>query len=182
MRRTVFAFVLLALAASLDAQPTPTRNVRNAHEIYRELTVDPASVGKVKDSFPAFLEYQDLVMFHPTFGYYSSGRVSFTDDYQTFPIVLAPVFGQMIAEQIFRMWNGMRQAGTLDEKATFTIGEFGPGNGALAESILEYIQAQAPNDRRWAAIRSPDGLCVLRPIAGPQRDSKEAQRAFWRSL
>jgi SAM-dependent MidA family methyltransferase len=151
LRRTVFVFVLLALA-SLDAQQTPTRNVRNAHEIYRELTVDPASVGKVKDYFPAFLEYQDLVMFHPKFGYYSSGRVSFTDDYQTFPIVLAPVFGNMIAEQVFHMWDGMRQSGTLDDKGTFTIGEFGAGNGALAESILEYIQAQALNDRRWAAF------------------------------
>ena len=151
MRRTVFVFVLLALA-SLDAQQTPTRNVRNPHEIYRELTVDPASVGKVKDHFPAFLEYQDLVMFHPKFGYYSSGRVSFTNDYQTFPIVLAPVFGNMIAEQVFHMWDGMRQSGTLDDKGTFTIGEFGAGNGALAESILEYIQAQALNDRRWAAF------------------------------
>ena len=151
MRRTVFVFVLLALA-SLDAQQTPTRNVRNPHEIYRELTVDPASVGKVKDHFPAFLEYQDLVMFHPRFGYYSSGRVSFTNDYQTFPIVLAPVFGNMIAEQVFHMWDGMRQSGTLDDKGTFTIGEFGAGNGALAESILEYIQAQALNDRRWAAF------------------------------
>lgn len=152
MSRIVFVFVLLALASSLDAQQTPTRSVRNGHEIYRELTVDPASVGKVKDYFPAFLEYQDLVMFHPKFGYYSSGRVSFTDDYQTFPIVLAPVFGNMIAEQVFHMWDGMRQAGTLDDKGTFTIGEFGAGNGALAESILEYIQAQALNDRRWAAF------------------------------
>ncbi len=152
MRRFIVVFVLLALVASVDAQQTPTRNVRNAHEIYRELTVHPASVGKVKDYFPAFLEYQDLVMFHPKFGYYSSGRVSFTDDYQTFPIVLAPVFGNMIAEHVFHMWDGMRQSGTLDDKGTFTIGEFGAGNGALAESILEYIQAQALNDRRWAAF------------------------------
>ena len=152
LRRIAFAFVLLALSSSLDARQAPARNVRNAHEIYRELTIDPASVGKVKDSFLAFLEYQDLVMFHPTFGYYSSGRVSFSDDYQTFPIVLAPAFGNMIAEHVFQMWDGMRQSGALNEKEPFTIGEVGAGNGTLAESILEYIDAQAVNDRRWAAF------------------------------
>lgn len=152
LARTVVVFVLLVLVSSLDAQSTRTRRTRNAHEIYRELTVDPGSVGKVKDYFPAFLEYQDMVMFHPTFGYYSSGRVDFNDDYQTFPIVLAPTFGNMIAEQIFQMWDGMRQSGTLTEKDTFTIGEFGPGNGVLAESILDYIQTQASTQPRWAAF------------------------------
>lgn len=151
-RRLLCVFVLLALAASLDARQTQTRRVRNAHEIYRELAVDPASVGKVKDAFLAFLEYQDLVMFHPSFGYYSSGRVSFSDDYQTFPIVLAPAFGNMIAEHVFHMWDGMRQSGALNDMDTFTIGEVGAGNGTLAESILEYIDARAANDRRWAAF------------------------------
>ena len=152
LKRLVVAFVLLALAASLDAQQAPTRSVRNPHEIYREITVDPASVGQVKDHFLSFLEYQDMVMFHPRFGYYSSGRVSFSDDYQTFPIVLAPAFGNMIAEHVFQMWDGMRQSGALDDKSPFTIGEFGAGNGALAESILEYIDARSNDDQRWAAF------------------------------
>ena len=152
LKRIVFVFVLLSLASSLDGRQTNARKVRNAHEIYRELTVDPASMGRVKEYFPAFLEYQDMVMFHPTFGYYSSGRVSFTEDYQTFPIVLAPAFGQMIVEQVFHMWDGMRQSGVLDDKDTFTIGEFGAGNGALAESILEYIGTKADTDPKWAAF------------------------------
>jgi SAM-dependent MidA family methyltransferase len=150
--RIVLVTVLVALVAALDARQAATRNVRNAHEVHRELTVDPAAVANVKDHFPSFREYQDLVLFHPTFGYYASGRVSFSDDYQTFPIVLAPAFGQMIAEQVFQMWAGMRQAGTLGDTDTFTIGEFGAGNGAMAESILDYIQSQAGSDRRWAAF------------------------------
>lgn len=148
----VVAFVLLALLAPLDARQTTVRQVRNPHEVFRELAIDPSSAGAVKDHFPAFLEYQDLVMFHPAFGYYASGRVDFFDDYQTFPIVLAPSFGQMIAEQVFRMWDGMRQSGTLNDKDPFTIGEFGAGNGVLAESILEHIEARAASDRRWAAF------------------------------
>ena len=151
-RIVILVFVLLSVASSLDARQTNARRLRNAHEIYREITVDPGSLGKVKDYFPAFLEYQDMVMFHPKFGYYSSGRVSFTDDYQTFPIVLAPAFGNMIAEHLFAMWDGMRQSGTLEEKDTFTIGEFGAGNGAMAESILDYIHTQAGRDLQWAAF------------------------------
>jgi len=152
LTRIIIAFALIALTSSVDALQTNARRIRNAHEIYREITVDLESVGKVKDYFPAFREYQDLVMFHPKFGYYSSGRVSFTDDYQTFPIVLAPAFGNMIAEHLFQMWGGMRQSGALNDKEPFTIAEFGAGNGAMAESILDYLQAQAGRNPQWAAF------------------------------
>ena len=76
------------------------------------------------------------------------------------------------------MWDGMRQAGTLGQKDTFTIGEFGAGNGALAESILEYIQSQA--GQRWAmgGVRQAGGVCLLRPIAGAQRIQKKRNQRF----
>ena len=144
---TLLAPVILALA------PIPLRAERqliNAGEIHDEIAVSPAAQAAVQDTFPSFLEYQDLVMFHPKFGYYGSGRVSFSTDYQTFPIVLAPYFGHMIAEQIFRMWEGMRAAGTLKPGETFTIGEFGAGNGAMAESILDYLEQRAPDGGKWA--------------------------------
>lgn len=149
VNRLIALLILVAASGVLDGQAA-SRRIRNAHEIHRELAIDPASAGRVRDFFPAFHDYHDLVMFHPTVGYYSSGRVSFNDDYQTFPIVLAPVFGHMIAEHLFQMWDGMRQAGTLGQKDTFTIGEFGAGDGALAESILEYIQVQAGTRQGWA--------------------------------
>jgi SAM-dependent MidA family methyltransferase len=97
----------------------------------------------VKEFFPSFLEYQDLVMFHPRFGYYSSGRVNFVSDYRTFPDALYPYFGHMVAEHVFTMWDGMRKAGTLAENEKFTVAEFGAGDGALAESILNYIDQRA---------------------------------------
>ena len=132
------------------------RRLVNPRELHDEIHVAPGTETAVKDYFPSFLEYQDLVMFHPKFGYYASGRVSFTTDYQTFPNVLAPYFGQMIAQQMFRMWRGMRQAGTLGPREAFTVAEFGAGNGSLAESILDYLDQQAkdspdPSWREFAA-------------------------------
>lgn len=166
VKRLVAVFVLLAVSGVVDAGQASSRRVRNAHEIYRELAIDPASVGKVNDFFPAFHDYHDMIMFHPRFGYYSSGRVSFRDDYQTYPIVLAPYFGQMIAEQLFRMWDGMRQSGALARTDTFTIGEFGAGDGALAESILEYIQTQAERRPAWAEFaRQAKYVCYDRSPA-----------------
>lgn len=153
------AFSLVRPAAALlllwTALPAVSQNARgpliNGNQIHRELRVTPGSEAAVKELLPSFLDYQDIVMFYPKIGYYSSGRVSFSSDYRTFPIVLAPYFGQMIAEQLFHMWDGMRAAGTLARADTFTIAEFGAGDGALAESILEYIdlQARGSSDRRW---------------------------------
>jgi SAM-dependent MidA family methyltransferase len=161
--RSWFAPILLALA-TLACLPCPpahadtagNRQLVNARELHDEIALAPGTEAAVKDYFPSFLEYQDLVMFHPKFGYYASGRVSFTVDYQTYPNVLAPYFGHMIAQQMFRMWRGMRQAGTLGPRETFTIAEFGAGNGSLAESILEYLDQQAKDSSgpSWSEFAS----------------------------
>jgi SAM-dependent MidA family methyltransferase len=129
----------------------------NAWEVRDELKPAPEAGSDVQHYFLSFLDYQDLVMFHPKFGYYSSGRVDFASDYQTYPIALAPYFGQMIAEQIFRMWQGMRRAGSLDANDRFTIAEFGAGNGLLAESILDYLDKKSREegaDPRWREFAS----------------------------
>ncbi len=143
-----FSVFVLLHAAPANAD---RRQLVNAAEVHAEIVVAPANEAAVRQYFPSFLDYQDLIMFHPKFGYYASGRVSFTNDYQTFPIVLAPYFGQMIAEHVFHMWQGMRQAGTLGTGERFTIAEFGAGNGMMAESILDYVAAQAKSssDPRW---------------------------------
>src|SRR5882724_7828804 len=151
--RSWFATTLLALATwgclpcpPAHADTAGGRQLMNARELHDEIAVTHGKESNVQEFFPSFLEYQDLVMFHPKFGYYASGRVSFTSDYQTYPNVLAPYFGHMIAQQMFRMWRGMRQAGTLGPREPFTIAEFGAGNGSLAESILEYLGQQAKTD------------------------------------
>jgi len=145
-------------AAALIAAPVfaadPHNDLINAWEIHNELRVGASATPAVKQFFPSFLDYQDLVMFHPTLGYYASGRVDFVQDYRTFPDALSPYFGHMIAEQIFKMWQGMRKAGTLNETGRFTIAEFGAGDGALAESILDYIDRRAADDPEWSRFGS----------------------------
>ena len=153
MRAIRFRFALPALLVvftALAISEVPSRQqIENASELHNEIRLVPGSEAAVREYFPSFLEYQDLIMFHPKFGYYASGRVSFSADYQTFPIVLSPYFGQMIADQIFRMWDGMRQAGTLASSDRFTIAEFGAGDGELAEQILNYLEQKAKRDPRW---------------------------------
>ena len=108
-----FLVAIPVLAASAQAE---RGELLNSWEIHHELRVEPSAAPAVKEFFLSFLEYQDLVLFHPTLGYYSSGRVNFTSDYRTFPDALSPYFGQMIAQHIFNMWEGMRKAGTLQDE------------------------------------------------------------------
>ena len=143
-----FTLGALFTALALAAPPTDPA-IWNAWEVHHELHLDRTLAPQVKAYFPSFLEYQDLMLFHPKFGYYSSGRVSFVADYRTFPDMLSPYFGQMIAAQAMRMWEGMRAARTLSPQEKFTIAEFGAGNGAMAESILDYMQTQARADPHW---------------------------------
>lgn len=142
------ATALLAAHAILRVADLPFARggLLNPWEIHRELHVAASAAPAVQEFFLSFLEYQDLVLFHPTLGYYSSGRVSFTQDYRTFPDALSPYFGQMVAQHIFDMWLGMRKAGTLAPNEPFTIAEFGAGDGALAESILNYADLRASGE------------------------------------
>ncbi|HEY1760080.1 MAG TPA: SAM-dependent methyltransferase [Bryobacteraceae bacterium] len=142
--RASFSAALLFAIPLLAVDPHGERGaLLNPWEIHNEIGVDASAGAAVKDSLLTFLDYQDLAMFHPKFGYYSSGRVNFTSDYRTFPDALSPYFGHMIANHIFNMWDGMRKAGTLSPTEHFTIAEFGAGDGALAESILNYIDHRA---------------------------------------
>jgi SAM-dependent MidA family methyltransferase len=151
---------MIALSAALLApllltRPAPAQSSRqeplNARELGPEIKVAAGAEAAVKDFFPSFFDYQEFMLYHPKVGYYSSGFVSFAADFGTFPNQLAPYFGQMVAEQLFRMWGGMRKAGSLGPNERFTIAEFGGGNGSLAESILDHIRQQSKDnpDKRW---------------------------------
>ncbi len=149
---TTTVLLLAATVPFAAQQQAPKRDLRNGWEVHRELVVKPEARAEAPKYFPSFFDYHDFVMFHPTVGYYAAGRVDFVDHYRTYPVVLAPMFGHMIAEQIFTMWNGMRKAGTLTPSERFTIAEFGPGDGALAEAILDYLVTKAEGDTAWRAF------------------------------
>jgi SAM-dependent MidA family methyltransferase len=154
-----FRIAMLRLVAALAIAGTASaslfaadRQLLNEWDVRNEIHLAPGvNPAVVKDYFPSFYDYLDTILFHPTAGYYSSGRVDFTNHYRTFPGALSPVFGHMVAEQMFRMWDGMRKAGTLGPGEKFTIAEFGAGDGGMAESVLDYIDQQAATnpDPRW---------------------------------
>lgn len=140
----------LAFAGSSLSLSAADREVLNTWDVRNEIKLAPGvNPALVKNYFPSFYEYLDTVLFHPQAGYYSSGRVDFATHYRTFPIALYPSFGHMVAEQIFRMWDGMRKAGTLGPAEKFTIAEFGAGDGSMAESVLSYIDQKAASNPRW---------------------------------
>src|SRR5438105_3417359 len=74
------------------------RQLLNSWEVRDEIKLAPGvNPAAVKDYFPSFYDYLDTVLFHPSAGYYSAGRVNFAEHYRTFPIALSPSFGQMVA-------------------------------------------------------------------------------------
>src|SRR5262245_43175797 len=145
----------LVLAAAFSTRLLAAdRNLVNSWDVRSEISLKPGGdPAVVKEYLPSFYDYLDTVLFHPSAGYYSSGRVNFATHYRTFPIALNPSFGQMLAEQVFRMWQGTRVAGTLSDNEKLTIAEFGAGNVMLAESILDHIDQQAAIKPEWREFK-----------------------------
>ena len=92
--------------------------------------------------FPSFRDFVDDALFHPRWGYYSTGKVrfGFGGHYDTFPLALSPFFGRMVAEYAFRFWK--RQG----RPPQFEICELGAGNGQLCLDVLLTVAAYADGD------------------------------------
>ncbi len=82
-----------------------------------------------------FAEYMDLVLYHPLYGYYSSGVVEIgaKGDFFT-SSSLGKDLGELLAVQFVDMWQN------LNCTHSFSLVEMGAGNGSLAADILAYIQ------------------------------------------
>lgn len=103
-----------------------------------------------------FVRFMEAVLYHPTFGYYSSPgeKIGPQGDYYTSSSV-HPVFGELLAKQLHQMCLA------LDEDAsTYTLVEMGAGKGTLCFDILRYFQRESPsvfNRLRYIIIeKSPD--------------------------
>jgi len=70
-----------------------------------------AQAAVVQRRFPSFCDFVDDALFHPRWGYYSSGHVRFGTGghYDTYPLALSPLFGRMVAEYAVGAW---RRAGS----------------------------------------------------------------------
>ena len=88
-----------------------------------------------------FAEYMDLALYHPEYGYYSSGDVkigSVGKDFYTSPYLGAD-YGELLAEQFREIWL------ILGKPDPFMLVEMGAGEGILAADILNYFQQQQPD-------------------------------------
>ena len=89
------------------AQSLPDRQLLNGWELHAEIAAPTAPRSAVKEQLPSFLEYQDLIMFHPKFGYYGSGRVNFSADYQTFLGRQPDAAGRSLVRRSLSPWSPM---------------------------------------------------------------------------
>jgi SAM-dependent MidA family methyltransferase len=105
----------------------------------------PAEVRRTARLFPSFRDFVDDALFHPAWGYYSTGKVRFGEGghYDTFPLALSPIFGRMLVEYAYRFW---RRAGRPRE---FEICELGAGNGQLCLDVLIWVAERARHERPW---------------------------------
>jgi SAM-dependent MidA family methyltransferase len=88
----------------------------------------------------AFNEYMDLVLYHPQYGYYSSGNVAIGAEGDFFTSSsLGSDFGELLAEQFIDIWH------ILGCPTPFNLVEIGAGTGLLASDILSYLQNNAPD-------------------------------------
>ncbi|MGF1487726.1 MAG: class I SAM-dependent methyltransferase [Prochloraceae cyanobacterium] len=88
-----------------------------------------------------FAEYMGLALYHPQYGYYSSGNVkigSAGKDFYTSPYLGAD-YGELLAEQLRDIWL------ILEKPNPFMLVEMGAGEGILAADILNYFQQQEPD-------------------------------------
>ena len=133
--------------------PTGPR-CENCYEIHNEIKTGPQAYQNIIKYFPSFQQYQSTVLYHPKAGYYSTGKVDFKKDFNTFPTSLSPYFGQMLAEHALQMWAGMRNSGAIKSGEIFTVAEFGPGRSPLAYDFLTFVKNQAISnpDPLWKAF------------------------------
>src|SRR3954467_15953621 len=75
--------------------------------------------------------FMEQALYHPEFGYYSSGRceIGRRGDYFT-NVSVGPLFGRMLAAQFAEMWERM------ERPREFTIVEQGAHHGEFANDVL----------------------------------------------
>lgn len=142
---------ILAPKSSSTSDPkAPSRKLAN-DTIHNEIVLDPSAYDFAKSELLTFRDYMDQVLHNAVWGYYN--QIGVGPDFRTFPMVLSPFFGQMVAEQAFRMWQGMVRARNLKKEEQFTFLELGGGTGILAHDFLTYVTNQAERSEEWEEFK-----------------------------
>ena len=117
-----------------------------------------------------FDDFMAEALYAPGLGYYGGGRRIFGlgpeggSDFVTAP-ELSPFFGRALAVQV-------REA--LAASGTGRVYEFGAGSGALAEQLLEALDADDADDD--GMLRQPVDLTIIE-LSGPLRERQQARLA-----
>jgi len=115
-------------------------------------------------SFDWFMEQ---ALYHPEFGYYSSGKCAIgrRGDYFT-NVSVGPLFGRLLAAQFVEMWE------ILGRPGDFTIVEQGAHHGEFAGDVLEEARERTPDF--FLALR----YCVVEPFPVLEERQRERLRGF----
>ncbi|HEV7730680.1 MAG TPA: SAM-dependent methyltransferase [Candidatus Binatia bacterium] len=100
---------------------------------------------RVAAAYPSYRDFVDAALFAPSWGYYSTGAIRFGDGghYDTYPIALSPVFGEIIAARAFRQWV------RCGRPARFDVCELGAGNGQLCLDVLVTVVRRGGQSAAW---------------------------------
>jgi SAM-dependent MidA family methyltransferase len=120
----------------------------------------------------SFAWFMEQALYHPEFGYYSSGRgqIGRRGDYFT-NVSVGPLFGRMLAAQFEEMWEIMGRPGD------FTVVEQGAHQGDFAKDVLEAVRESSPEF--FSALR----YCVIEPFPIQEARQKKTLGEFtvtWR--
>ena len=82
-----------------------------------------------------FAQYMDLVLYHPQYGYYASGKAMIGSQGDFFTSSsLGEDFAQLLAQQFVEIWE------ILGNPHPFMLVEMGAGTGLVAADVLRYLQ------------------------------------------
>jgi SAM-dependent MidA family methyltransferase len=111
--------------------------------------------------------FMEQALYHPEFGYYSSGKCAIgrRGDYFT-NVSVGPLFGRLLAAQFAEMWE------ILGRPVDFTIVEQGGHHGEFAGDVLEEARARTPDF--FSALR----YSVIEPFPILEARQRERLRDF----
>ena len=113
----------------------------------------------------------EAALYHPEWGYYSTGReiIGRRGDYFT-SVSVGPLFGQLLMRQFAEMWR------RLGSPIPFTIVEQGAHTGQFAEDVLDGARTLEPEF--FAAIR----YVIVEPLERRRADQQSRLERFGASM
>lgn len=124
---------------------------------------------QIKNNGPqSFAWFMQQALYHPEYGYYSSGRcvIGRKGDYFT-NVSVGPVFGQLLALQFSEIWE------RLDKINDLVIVEQGAHDGQFARDVLEFVQQDLPEF--FEALR----YRIVEPFSILQERQRQTLEAFY---